>query len=105
MLHIRRTTQMLGIRPELFPAMLVIDGYFTQEGLDWYITSASDGPHSPGSPHYRGCAIRIDILDAEEEDFLDYANDIQEALSPEYTLTPEISYITLEYSPRKGINL
>lgn len=104
MLHLRKSAQFLGIRPELFPAMLVIDGYFTREGLDWYITHASDGAHSPSSPHYRGCALRIDILDASEEDFLDYASDLSEALSRDFTLTAEISYITLEYTPHKGVN-
>lgn len=104
MLRFHRTVQFLGIRPELLAVLPAIDGYFTDVGVDWYITHAVDGTHSPGSSHYRGCALRIDILEADEADFFGYAADIDDILPLEFTVSADISYITLEYNPRKGVS-
>jgi hypothetical protein len=104
MLKFRKTVQPLGLRPELLLALISVDGYFTSEGLDWYITSGSEGAHSPSSLHYAGSAVRIDIIEAEEEDFFGYAADLSDILPNDYNVVAEMSYITLEYSPRKGVN-
>lgn len=104
MLRFRKTAQFLGIRPELLVVLPTLDGYFSDVGVDWYITNGVDGAHSPHSPHYRGCALRIDIQEADEEDFFGYAADLDDILPNEFSATSEVSHITLEYIPHKGVN-
>lgn len=104
MLRFNRNTQLLGIRPELLIALISVDGYFRENDLDWYIVAAVDGAHAPSSAHYRGCAIRIDIAEADEEDFFGYAADLDDILPLDFSASAEVSYLTIEYNPRKGVN-
>jgi hypothetical protein len=104
MLKFRKSVQPLGLRPELLLALISVDGYFREASQDWYIIAGSEGAHTPSSPHYSGSAIQIDVIEADEDDFFGIAADLTDILPSDFTVTAEISYITLEYSPRKGVN-
>jgi len=52
--------RVIGIRPEIAFAALVVDGVIREaSGSGAVVTAGTDGTHSPGSKHYVGAALDV----------------------------------------------
>lgn len=103
-MKISNSTQLLGLRPEVLPGLMVVAFYFSAEDEACTLLAVSNGAHTPGSLHYSGLAFDIDLPDATEADMIDYESDLNEILGREYTVVFQGTHLHIHWQPRTGVN-
>ena len=61
MFTIKKDVNLLGLAPQMFPALLVVYDIFNEFGLDCRLSSGVEGKHMKHSHHYKGCAFDISL--------------------------------------------
>lgn len=97
-----------GVQPETLVAMMVAKDAAELHGVEFVVTSVTDGTHKEGSKHYAGRAFDMrtrDLEDPIEREAL--ASTIRVDLNGkdtnwegEYDVVLESTHIHIEYDPR-----
>lgn len=88
-----------GLRPEMVLAAGVVEGIFLAGGYEVVITSGTDGNHSRGSRHYVGHALDFRTRHIPREEWNKLADQIRDALGPDFQLVIEKTHFHLEFDP------
>lgn len=89
-----------GMRPELLLGMIVALSVYQKYEYDFVITSLLDSKHSRGSLHYSGAAVDLRTRHMKQEHKRLIANEINEALGPDYDVILEKDHIHMEFQPK-----
>ena len=87
-----------GMRTELLLAAIVADQVYKDYGLDFVITSVTDGKHSATSLHYVGAAFDCRIYPNQDNEKL--AKEIKRRLNIDYDVVLEGDHIHVEFQVR-----
>lgn len=89
-----------GASPEILLAILIAAPIFSKHGSELVITSLVDGAHAPTSRHYIGMAVDFRIWYLGDKVEL-AAQELREALGPDYYVRVETTHIHVSYKPRR----
>lgn len=92
---------MVGIRPEMAIAVLIVHGVYQNNGHDVVITSAVDGRHSRNSLHYTGAAVDIRIREISVSIVGKIVQELKEALGHQFDVVLEEDHIHIEFQPKR----
>lgn len=90
---------LVGVVPQIFFALYVIDQVYIEKRKDTVITSAIDGRHSKTSLHYSGCAVDIRIY--ADIDSVVLVKEIKRRLCIDFDVILEKNHIHCEWQPRR----
>lgn len=104
-MKLKEGVRILGIRPEVALAMIIVEGVYQEHGYELVVTSGVDGTHSQGSLHYSGGAFdcRTYFVDTDKE-VAEIAHKIRESLGDEFDVVVEDTHIHVEWQPKGAIN-
>lgn len=97
----KKGVSIIGVKPELITAFLVVDSIYKKEGFDLVITSVSDGKHGVHSLHKYGYAFDIRVWGMDTEKIKKIAEKIRQALTHEFQVIIEKDHIHIELELRK----
>lgn len=100
-MKIKQGVSMLGIKPEIVPALLAVDRIYRDLGHTAVITSCTEGNHSEISRHYLGMAIDIRVRQLKPGDAKKVAAQLRVDLGPEYFVYEHSTHIHIGYKPRR----
>jgi len=93
------SVQVQGIRPELIIALIIANEVYAYHGLEFVITSVTDGKHSKTSLHYSGCAFDCRIYSTADSEAI--RDEIKRQLNIDYDVILEKNHIHIEFQPRR----
>jgi hypothetical protein len=100
MLHLKHSVRVRGIQPETVLAIIVAKDIFGDHGYPCTITSVTDGDHMRDSWHHSGLAVDLRIKHLANPDLATtIAEEIQEALGPDYDVVGHSDHLHIEYDP------
>ncbi len=70
--------KLLGIRPELLVAIMIVDSIYQKHGQELVVTSVTDGVHKQHSTHYVGNGFDARTRFFSEVEKADVAEEIKE---------------------------
>lgn len=92
----------VGAKGEILCIIPLLMEVFRDHGMEFYITSITDGVHGPRSLHRQGLAIDVDFQQnkypAHAGEWL--AEDCRAALGPDYDVVFEGDHLHYEYDPK-----
>ena len=92
------SVKVAGMRTELLLAAFIADQVYSDMGLDFVITSVTDGKHSATSLHYVGAAFDCRIYDQTPNEKI--VKEIKRRLNIDYDVVLEGNHIHVEFQPR-----
>lgn len=97
-MKIKSGVSLLGIKPEMFVALMIADKIIDRYGAQTVITSGVEGKHSKKtSKHYCGYGIDLRSRDIPEDEREDCAEDIRNALGSEFYVAFEVSHFHISF--------
>ena len=90
-----------GISNEMLFALQAIAPIIETYGVQFVITSCTDGEHSAKSLHYHGRAIDIRTRDFDPADIAVVALSMRRALGAEFDVVVESTHIHVEFDPKR----
>jgi len=93
-----------GVRPETVFAMVAAERLCYAKGVDFVVTSCTEGEHSPGSRHYMGLAfdMRRHGIPAEWVD--GFCAELRSRLGEDFQVILEPSHIHVQFSPQRALS-
>jgi hypothetical protein len=88
-----------GLTSQMALACVVIQSVCDDLSIEFVMTSGSDGKHSKGSLHYKGCAIDIRTRHIDVSRARTLAQRLIEALGENFDVVVERTHIHVEYDP------
>lgn len=98
-MQIRSNVRLAGLCPQLVLGLIVVERLSYNEGLDFVISSVTDGLHSWKSLHYVGHAVDIVFDQPVGPSFL---MALKKSLGSEYDVVNESSHVHIEYQPKRS---
>lgn len=101
MLSIKQGVKLIGIKPEMTFAAIIVDQVYTQYNIqDCVITSGLDGQHKPHSKHYTGEALDFRTRNMPDNIAVLITDVAQQRLGENYDIIFETDHIHCEYDPK-----
>jgi len=100
MLTIKEGVGILGLRPELLLAGMVVHSVYLHYGYDCVITEITGGKHMAHSLHYKGLAIDIRTRNIKENHLGDIVQTLKAALGESYDVVLESTHLHVEFDPK-----
>lgn len=104
-MRLKPNARLLGLRPEMAVACLIVESCYARLGVDPVITTGVDGTHRMGSHHYSGAALdfRLHNVSLDQREAL--VADLREALGPDFDVVWEYvdttnEHIHVEWDPK-----
>jgi hypothetical protein len=94
-----------GVRPECVHAINTAKWLCYERGIDFVVTSCTEGKHSPGSRHYMGLAFDMRRHTIPEEWINGFCAELQARLGEEFEVMIEPSHIHVQFNPQRPVNL
>lgn len=90
-----------GIKPEMVFASMVVERIYRSWGVDCVVTSGTEPnpKRKKGSKHLTGYALDFRTRDIQANRRRDVAEEIQEALGPDYIVLLESDHLHVGYDP------
>lgn len=102
MITFKQGVRMDGLQPQIVLAILIAESVYRSFGRDLlFITSISDGIHSPNSLHYSGNAVDLRIMGIDPFIVTNIKNKLSAYLGDNYDVVLEKTHIHIEYDPPK----
>ena len=99
-LSIKPGVKLLGVQPIMLFASHVVEGVYTEFGIDCVITSGTDGEHGNHSHHYKGLAFDFRTRNVPTYRLQTLFKLIQERLGSNFQVVLESDHIHVEYDPQ-----
>ena len=97
-MKLKAGVRVLGLRPEMVLALLVLDSVFKAWGSEFVVTSAVEGEHMRASLHYTGSAVDVRLpTNAVNEIIAEAAR----ALGEDFDVILETNHIHIEFQPKR----
>jgi hypothetical protein len=103
MLIIADNVCMVGVKPEIIPAIMAAEKAYAEYGADCIITSCTGGKHSHKSLHYKGYAVDFRTMNVNPSVAESVAMRLKNALGNNYDVVLEKDHLHIEYDPRFGV--
>lgn len=105
-LKFKPSVRVLGIRPEMVLATIVIQSAYERKGVDCVVTVGMDGQHSIGSEHYTGLALDFRLHNVSQPVRDGLVAEIRDALGPDFDVIWEAAgteneHLHVEYDPKQ----
>lgn len=106
MLSLKPGAKLLGMRPEIFFGLVVLERIFSSYGYDTVVTEATGGTHKDGSLHYKGLALDIRSKHIPDKDTkFSILEDAKELLTRDFDIIleafgTESEHYHIEYDPK-----
>lgn len=102
---IKPGVSLLGMRPEIMPAMMVVNEVYALHGHNLVLTSVTDGKHGANSYHYDGLAFdaRTNYFKTADQVHC-VAEDIRQRLGFPFDVVVEKDHIHIEFDLRKALS-
>lgn len=98
-----------GCCPEIGLAITAALGVYDRHGKDCWVTSLTEGKHRRGSLHYVGAAVDLRTKHlpggSQGPSARAVADQLRDALGPEYDVVLEKDHVHVEFQPKAGLNL
>lgn len=102
MIILKPGVRIVGIRPELLLAIMVVEGVFALRNKTLTITAVIDGTHSRGSLHYAGMAFDVRARELPPGEADEVANLIRASLGGDFDVVVEADHMHIEYQPKEA---
>lgn len=100
MISIKAGVKLDDLRPQILLGILIASSVYGKHGLDFTITSVSDGKHMLNSKHYVGQAFDIRTRGIRIELVYTLVEEIRVALGDNFDVVLEDSHIHAEFDPK-----
>jgi hypothetical protein len=101
MLKIKETVNMVGLRPEVIPLLIVANEVYASLGYDCVVTSVTDSKHTAGvSLHPFGFAIDFRTKHVPVEKHQAIVDEMKVRLGPQFDVVLEVDHIHGEFDNR-----
>lgn len=103
-MELKKSVKLAGLKPEMIPALMVVNEVYAKYNYDCVVTSCMDGKHSKGSRHYLGMALDFRMNTVHEIDQAKITEVVKERLTDEYYVllegvgTPN-AHLHVQFSP------
>lgn len=101
MIQIKEGASVHGLGTEILIALLIASKVYEKHGIDFVITSGTDGVHGYSSEHYKGDAIDVrtrNITPETKKNLM--AGEIKQSLGNDYDVVLESTHLHIEYDPK-----
>lgn len=94
-----------GMRAEALAGWDICSAVYEQFNYLCWLTSGTEGEHSPGSLHYLGLAFDLRIKHMDAMDPVRIAEMCAKRLGDEFDVALEGNHIHVEFQPKLGLSL
>jgi len=98
-MEIKAGVRVLGVRPEIVLALMVMREIYTTHGqfAAFVVTSVVEGVHKRASLHYTGCAVDLRLPTADAAQIVASG---KAALGDDFDVVIEADHLHLEFQPK-----
>lgn len=100
MLKLKDSVRLVGIKPEIVLAMIIVNDAYEAFNTECVITSVNDSTHSYTSLHNCGYAFDVRTRNVSKRDILALVKKIQESLTGEFDIVLEETHLHIEFQPK-----
>ncbi len=98
-MRLKAGVKISGLQPEILFGIIIIKEVFRDYGLEFTLTSVTDGKHMVSSRHYIGQAADVRSRDIPEELIPQLLKTMKERLGECFDIVFEGDHFHLEYDP------